>query len=356
MVSEGDLRDLTETKEAQGALHLTETSAAVVLAGVAPSEPLLSKVGLLMMLTVICGCACQAPYEVLNSGDKGCSHLVSLTEHIFGLVATSQVALRRPQLPLAWHFCLAAGSIGYTQFQNAALGTQLPTLVLITIKNGNLAANVFLGKCILGRCYGVQQLLSVLLLSAGLVLVSVAGIDTSAQGANDSAVGGGGQWSSILGIVLLAAALLSRAAGALAQEQWCHRYSVPVDEILFFRSLLGLPAVLMHWPQISMHASQWMGDGAVAGLAWHRPWLLLALNTIMDYACRVCVTHIIERTSALTANLVLTFQRFVSFIISAVVLSNQSLRWNLWLGALAVLAGTVLYAASPSIKKRIKED
>ncbi|CAL1171635.1 unnamed protein product [Cladocopium goreaui] len=301
-----------------------------------------SDAGLLVFLCIACGCSCQAPYEVLNTKagtvDKGCAHLISLAEHIFGLVVTLRSAFRSRQLPLQWHICLAAGSVGYTQLQNIALGTQLPTLVLITIKNGNLLANVFLGKLLLHRQYGLQQLVAVVLLSLGLILVSLAG----AVGDNTTENG----HSCVLGIILLAGALLSRAAGGLVQEQLSRTRTVPVEELLFFRSLLGLPAVLLQYKSISTHSRQWFAGEIMFG--WPGPWVLLALNTVMDYVTRVGITLLIERTSALTANLVLTFQRFVSFIISAVLLSPELPSKSLWLGALVVLAGTLLYAVAPA--------
>mmetsp|Transcript_72442 Transcript_72442/g.169669 ORF Transcript_72442/g.169669 Transcript_72442/m.169669 type:complete len:434 (+) Transcript_72442:53-1354(+) len=298
--------------------------------------------GVLVFLSVVCGCSCQAPYEVLNSQDKGCSHLISLTEHLFGLLVTFRCAARKRQLPLRWHLVLAAGSIGYTQLQNAALGTQLPTLVLITIKNGNLAANIILGKVFLRRQYGLQQLAAVLLLSFGLLMLSVVGATPSDDSAGDHSL-----WSCLLGIVLLAGALLSRAAGALAQEHWSKSCSIPVEELLFFRSLLGLPAVLINAPHVLEHGGRWL-TGAVA-FSWPGPWALLALNTVMDYVTRLCITHLIEQTSALTANLILTLQRFVSFILSAAFLASESPSRSHWLGAVAVLAGTLLYAVAPTI-------
>lgn len=302
------------------------------------SDQRMAVLGLLVFLCIACGCSCQAPYEVLNTKDKGCAHLISLAEHIFGLVVTLRSAFRSRQLPLQWHICLAAGSVGYTQLQNIALGTQLPTLVLITIKNGNLLANVFLGKLLLHRQYGLQQFVAVVLLSLGLILVSLAG----AVGDNTTENG----HSCVLGIILLAGALLSRAAGGLVQEQLSRTRTVPVEELLFFRSLLGLPAVLLQYKSISTHSRQWFAGEIMFG--WPGPWVLLALNTVMDYVTRVGITLLIERTSALTANLVLTFQRFVSFIISAVLLSPELPSKSLWLGALVVLAGTLLYAVAPA--------
>lgn len=299
--------------------------------------------GALIFCSIACGCACQAPYEVLNSQDKGCAHLISLAEHIFGLLVTLPCALKRKRhLPLRWHLALAAGGIGYTQLQNAALSTKLPTLVLITIKNGNLAANIFLGKVIMKRQYGLQQLAAVLLLSFGLLLLSVVGAGASLS---DDA-GDHNLWSCILGVLLLAGALLSRAAGALAQEHWSKAGAIPVEELLFFRNVLGLPAVLMHVGPMAAHGARWVsGTGT---FSWPGPWVLLALNTVMDYGCRLCITHLIERTSALTANLILTFQRFISFVLSAAFFAAEApSRWH-WFGALAVLAGTLLYAAAPT--------
>ncbi|CAE7493327.1 Efr [Symbiodinium natans] len=329
-----------------------------------PSQPSRFALGALVICCIASGCACQAPYEVLNSQDKGCAHLISLAEHVFGILVTLRCAFRPRQLPLSAHLTLAAGSIGYTQLQNAALGTKLPTLVLITIKNGNLAANIFLGKVVMKKQYGLQQLAAVLLLSSGLLLLSFVGAGAHDNGPGDSNLG-----SCLLGMLLLAGGLLSRAAGALAQEHWAKTHAIPVEELLFFRSLFGLPAVLMHAGPVVAHGARWVSGTYT--FSWPGPWVLLSLNTatfsgeevfrgrlelwtkkfsseVMDYGCRVCIGHIIERTSALTANLILTFQRFISFVLSAAFFAEEEPgRWH-WLGAVAVLAGTLLYAAAPA--------
>jgi hypothetical protein len=86
------------------------------------------------------------------------------------------------------------------------------------------------------------------------------------------------------------------------------------------------------------------GGNAVGGLPWPTVWLLLAANLVFDYACKVVMTRLIARAGALHATLALTVQKFTAFGVS-VLLLEPALRTSprLWLGAAAVLMGTVAY-------------
>lgn len=324
-------------------MHLTEETQA--------ARPAMGSAGLgvsaLVALTVLCGCACQAPYEVMNSRDRGCGALVSFVEHVFGILASLGAVRQGRKLPLALHAGLAAASVGYTLLLNQALSSELPTLVLITMKNGNLAANMLLGACVMRYRYTHGQCLAVSCITVGLVLASLSGGRGTGIGHPTDTNGAG--WSAALGIVSLTGALLSRAAAGMLQEATCKGYDAPVSELLLYRSALGLPLVLLQWGDISHHATRWSSDDQVAGLVWPTLWLLLAANIAFDYATKVFISKLIDRTSSLTATLVLTFQRFVSFVISTSFLSADPVGWDLWVSAVAVLVGTVLYvtAAKP---------
>eukprot|EP00928_Gymnodinium_smaydae_P009349 TRINITY_DN13489_c0_g1_i1.p1 TRINITY_DN13489_c0_g1~~TRINITY_DN13489_c0_g1_i1.p1 ORF type:complete len:315 (-),score=40.09 TRINITY_DN13489_c0_g1_i1:41-985(-) len=98
----------------------------------------------LVVATVICGCGCQAPYEVLHSRDRGCGDLISLAEYLYGIVVSAPSALRGRQAAgghwqIGWpfHIGLAAAAVGYSALMNLALQKPLPMPVLITMKNGN---------------------------------------------------------------------------------------------------------------------------------------------------------------------------------------------------------------------------
>lgn len=301
----------------------------------------LRKVVALAALTVVCGCACQTPYEVMNKHDKGCAPLICLAEYMFGLAASLK-ALRMPRrLPWHLHFGTAAADCGYGLLVGFALSSKLPTTVLITMKNGNLVSNMLLGRCILGRQYNWKQYLAVSFVTAGLVLASLSGGSKGWQGASSGL-------SEVHGIVFILGALFCRAASGVLQEMSCQKYSAPVMEMLFYRSALGLPVACLRWQPIWEHAARWSTAPQVSDFPWPTMWILLLMNIAFDYCTKMSISKFIGCTSALAATLVLTFQRFVSFVISATLLSNNVLGWDLWFAAFAVLAGTVLFAVTSS--------
>ncbi|KAJ1625137.1 hypothetical protein T492DRAFT_880631 [Pavlovales sp. CCMP2436] len=67
-------------------------------------------------------------------------------------------------------------------------------------------------------------------------------------------------------------------------------------------------------------AQKWR-EAEVGGLRWPSAWLLLGVNLVADYLCKVLMTRIIGQSGALTASLVLTFQKFLSFAITLLLLS-----------------------------------
>lgn len=296
------------------------------------------------VLTVLCGCACQAPYELMHSRDRGCGHLLSLVEHVFGIFASGSALLQSRRGPWMLHISLAAANVFYSVLVNLALTTELPPMVLITMKNGNLVASMLLGACVLGHRYSRGQCIAVVIVTAGLALTSMSG---GAVGRLRPSQEGNGSFedagSATFGFVCILGALLFRSACGLLQEYACRKHAAPVAEILLYRSILGLPAILLYWRSIVHHSVRWSGLGAVPG-AGPTMWLLLVANVSLDYLMKVCISQVIGRASAVTATLVLTFQRFVSFVISATWLSAAPAGVDLWLGAVAVLVGTVSYA------------
>jgi hypothetical protein len=142
-----------------------------------------SSVPALSLALVVCGCGCQLSYELLNSSDRGCGALVSTCEALFGLVLTAPSALRQESwaVPVTTHAWLACAAVLYPLLLNQALSSKLPTVLLSTLKNGNLVANAIVGVTLLGKRYTAVQLVSIVIVSAGLVLTAIGGTpgDTS---------------------------------------------------------------------------------------------------------------------------------------------------------------------------------
>lgn len=305
-------------------------------------------VATLVVLVIVFGCACQAPYEMMNTRDKGCGPLISLVDHLFGMLASMSALWKVRRVPWTAHLSLAAANMGYTFLLNQALSSELPTVVLVSMKNGNLCANMLLGVFILRSRYSLAQYMSVFCISAGLAFISVSAGAAPSRSASPGL-------SATAGLLSLLGALVSRAATGLLQEHLCKGYDAPVQELLFFRCLLGFPMVLLQWSSIFDHAQRWNApeDSGIQGTSL---WLLLLANIIFDYGTKVFVSWLIDRAGALTATLVLTVQRFISFVVSATLFGMQGAGCGVWIGSLAVLGGTVAYLKAAEASVRSKKD
>merc|ERR1712060_633885 len=102
---------------------------------------------------------------------------------------------------------------------------------------------------------------------------------------------------------------------------------------------MGLPLILFQWRGIMKTSAHWTRKRP-------RMWVMLLVNMFLNYYMRSGVTALGGRTSALTANLVLSIQRVVSFGISALVLNPMpgGTPSSVWIGGVIALTGTVTYA------------
>lgn len=349
-------RAIPPRPDARRAAKLADEAAAFGLA-VPPPPPAELSVSLLSLLMVLFGCCCQAPVEVLATADRGCGDLISLSELAFGLLASAPGAIsegalfgrpdgrggtRRRKLPLRAHAILALLTIISTKLFNLALSSPLPAVVASSLKNGSLVANVVVGAACLGKRYSARQLAAVALVTLGL-LCTARGGGGDAAGASDAETA-----EVLLGVVCICGALLARAATGAVQEAAFRRYGMArAAEVLFFRNALGLPLLLLRCDGLSLHLERWRGD-AVEGLGLPRVWLLLLANLVFDYASKIVMTRLIAQAGALHATLALTVQKFSAFALAALILEPQlRLSPRLWIGAAAVLAGTVAYTKAP---------
>lgn len=174
-----------------------------------------------------------------------------------------------------------------------------------------------------------------------------------------------------------------------AQERAFAAHGVHAGEVVFYRAALGLP--FFAWRGRGLLLGAWGGAGAwgarteapgadwaVAGLPLPRMHLLLAANVVCDYCCKVgrvgrprpllralarrgprptphgpaarqvAMTRLIGESSALTATMVITLQRFVSLLFSATVLSATYPPAALWAGMGLVAGGSVMHLAARS--------
>lgn len=303
----------------------------------------------LAVLMVVAGCAAQTPHEIMNTQNKGCGDLISLFEYLFGMALSVPwlVSSHRFRIKPQRHAFLALLGLAYVFLSNLAFSSAVPTSVYAALKNGILFANLIVGIVVLNKRYTAAQYLAVALVSLGLVSTAVRA-KYLLQG--DAAAPTSRSDDYAMGIIAFVLALLSRASSGAFQERFMRHADgdVHTSEMVFMRAALGVPFFVARASGVKTHLHQWLHDPALGHM-----WLLLLTNLIFDYSCKVIMTTIIKRCGALTASVVLSFQKFVAFTIS-VVFVNPVLRASVtvWASAFAVLLGTVTYSAASSCKVR----
>lgn len=308
---------------------------------------------MLVGAVVVCGCGSQAPFEFLNSHDKGCAHLMAFVDRLFTVMMSLHV-LREPlRLPIRLHLCMGVLEAAYALLLSIAMTTSLPTNAVITMRNGGLVASMLLDSWLLKRTHSLRQHLSILCITAGLVIISLysSRVASASAGQRDAAAN---YWSIATGFTCLFSALFARAMQGVVQELYCRPYGAHASELLLIRSACVLPVMLTQWPAIVRHARRWTVDPAVAGFRFPAFWAVELIGLVSDLGTKISVSRLLDRSSALASTMSLTFQRFVAFVLSASLLSSDSASWQLCLGTVAVIAGSAAYAASSGGKKHVK--
>ncbi|KAI8984956.1 UAA transporter family-domain-containing protein, partial [Trametes punicea] len=146
--------------------------------------------------------------------------------------------LRARRTPLAPYLAQVALFYGVSLLNNAAFAYAIPMPVHIVFRSGGLVVSMLMGWLLAGKRYNVTQVLSVLLVTAGVVLTTLSAStptrDKSAspsasasEGAADPGVGdmlASERWRYATGIALLTLALVLSGLLGIAQDWTYARY------------------------------------------------------------------------------------------------------------------------------------
>lgn len=240
---------------------------------------------------------------------------------------------------------------------NMAFKYRVPMAIHIIFRSAGLVTNLLIGKLWAGKRYTRLQVLSVLIVTAGVVLTTVSTRPgkPAAASLNDDSSG----YSYAIGIGILTGALLLSSAMGLVQDKTYAEYGRGHwEEGMFYLHFLALPMfipltgdireqvfVLNSSPPVDL-LSFTGTPGLKGGSGIHIPvfWIPLIFNIATQLVCVSGVHRLTAKVSSLTVTLVLAVRKAVSLVLSVVVIGGGSGdRW-LWVGSFLVLLGTVVYA------------
>ncbi|KAL8595202.1 hypothetical protein ACOMHN_043355 [Nucella lapillus] len=306
---------------------------------------------------VFFGCCSNVVFlEVLIRDFPQSGNMLTFTSFVFnaleGFIFTSRFLTRRPVIPIRYYLGMVALFFVVQTINNYVLGLNVSMPLQMIFRSGSLVANLLLGVLILKKQYKSTKYLSVVLITLGIILCTIASAsDVESQPSHtDDLFHDMCLWG--LGVFLLVVSLLLAARMGIFQEQTYAKFGKHPSEALFYNHLLPLPGFLLFTKDIYQQAQLYNASAPVLwlGASIPRAWLVLLGNTITQssltpthrYICLRAVFILTTECSSLTVTLVTTLRKFLSLIISIVYFSNPFTPLH-WMGAACVFGGTLIF-------------
>ncbi|KAI0272779.1 UAA transporter, partial [Gloeopeniophorella convolvens] len=267
---------------------------------------------------------------------------------------------------------------------NLAFGYSIPMPVHIIFRSGGLVISMAMGWLISGKAYTISQVLSVLIVTAGVILTTLSSYQS--QRTTDSSPGAPIS-RYLTGIAILTLALILSGLLGIVQDRTYSSYGKGADsdanpkssssassgkakvlpdvweESMFYLHFLSLPMFVFVRNDLlaqgravfSSHASTTVFHVPLASAQLILPTVLPALlaNTLTQLLCVAGVNRLTTRVAALTVTLILVVRKAVSLVLSVVLFDGANVAWSmLWSGAFLVFAGTVGYSISGKVSTK----
>ncbi|WFD41273.1 golgi uridine diphosphate-N- acetylglucosamine transporter [Malassezia japonica] len=253
------------------------------------------------------------------------------------------LVIKKPGVPLRRWLVQVLLYFTTSLLNNTAFAYSIPMSVHIVFRSGGMVVNMLLGYLIDKKRYAPLQVLSVALVTAGVVVATLSASHPS-HASHASAEDYG------FGVLLLSLALLSSGIMGIFQERTYAIYGREHwHEALLYSHLFSLPLFLLHTRSLSEQVRaanatrpQWIG---LQAWGMHIPsyYVVLALNVLTQLLCVNGVNRLTSRVTSLSVSLVLVVRKAASLVVSVVLLNGHTGNVALWGGAAAVMIGTVGY-------------
>jgi len=256
---------------------------------------------------------------------------------------------------------------------NLAFGYSIPMPVHIIFRSGGLVISMLMVWLISGKSYTISQVLSVLVVTAGVILTTLSSHQTAGVTSFDTH-----PHRYLQGIAILTFALILSGFLGVVQDKTFASYakSTPPDaglrqadssadakavvlpdvweESMFYLHFLSLPVFFSVRRDLTVQVKQLFTSATMfrvplVAAQITLPTVLPALltNTLTQLLCAAGVNRLTTRVPALTVTLVLVVRKAVSLVLSVLLFDGANVTWGmLWSGAFLVFMGTVAYTVS----------
>lgn len=315
------------------------------------------------IIVVFIGCCTNVIFlELMIKNDAGSGNLITFAQFLViateGFITTMKCGTSKPKVPMQEYFKLVGMFFIVSVANNYALNFNIPLPLHMIFRAGSLLANMVLGIIIMKKTYSVTKYSSVLMISAGIFVCTLASAKemSDENSANPHKTFGDIMWWFV-GIALLTFALFTSARMGIMQEVLYGKYGKNPREALFFTHALPLPGFILLFSDIANHvqianSSQPLDSNVLYFVPFlatvPRIWLYLLGNVITQSICINAVFVLTTECSSLTVTLVVTLRKFISLLFSIWYFQNPFTIFH-WLGTAMVFGGTALFSDIPNL-------
>ncbi|KAI5120367.1 hypothetical protein M0805_006889 [Coniferiporia weirii] len=262
----------------------------------------------------------------------------ALPQFIVRNPASSWPRLSPRQVPLReWALQVLALTSG-ALLNNRAFAYNVPLTLQIVFRSSGLPVSMLLGSVFLRRRYSGAQIISVLIVTLGVVLATMSKPSSTVSDGLDD------YQKYMTGVSMLCLSLLLTGILGVLQERTYARYGPCWKEGVFYTHLLSLPVFVFLIGDIcdGLRVVR-ESSGSVRGVP--KTYLVFALNLVTQLLCVSGVNQLASRVSSVSTNIVLTTRKAISLCLSVWLFKGE---WNLELvvGATMVFLGSALYACA----------
>jgi len=331
----------------------------------------------LAIFTSLLGCMLNNVFlEYIIKLDPGAGHLITFLQFLFisihGFILTSKFGTVKPKVPLQTYLTLVVFFFVTSVVNNWAFDFNIPVPLHMIFRAGSLIANMIMGIIILKKKYTWDKYLSVLMITAGIIICTLYSSKEVGKSCTDcdpnNKIGAENTKEPVnvdhffwwvIGILLLTGALLLSARMGIYQESLYKVHGKYPEEALYYTHLYALPGFLLYASSIWEHASIATKSDALeiplTNLVLPIIWIYLLLNVLTQYVCISSVYVLTTECTSLTVTLVITLRKFLSLIFSIVYFQNPFTLAH-WFGTALVFGGTLLFAEVPKrFSDKLKE-
>ncbi|OQE16137.1 hypothetical protein PENSTE_c025G00697 [Penicillium steckii] len=352
---------------------------------------------LFLMISLIFGGCCSNVFalEAIIKEQPTSGPLITFAQFILCSLLTLptflQPSLKHPlkprAIPLKSWLIYTAYFVSVNLLNNWAFAYKISVPLHIILRSGGPVASMGIGYLFRGRRYSNGQVVSVAMLSIGVMAAALADANskTASTYSTDSTSNSSGSVSkdgvnaeetlnTIIGFsILLLAMILSAFQGLYADALYSTYGRTHWKEALFYSHTLSLPLFLPNYTQLSSQwkilsssppfqsSSSYLGVSSYLGIfgigsggGVPSQIIYLIINALTQYACIRGVHLLSAKSSSLTVTVALNIRKLVSLLLSIWLFGNR-LEVGVVFGAVLVFLGGGLYGVESGRIAKIKQ-